>query len=245
MRQQHNVHKFRISTSRLPKEEREEEDSLEHKDLKVRAAKNSTPAIIAPLQILTGPQGVTAGGVTYIRWGRTTCNSTAGTQLLYSGITAGSFFDDTGGGANHLCLPDEDPEFLNVTDGVQSSRARLYGTEYEAEQNPPNFGAMEEHNVPCAVCYTPTRGTMIMIPAKVNCPTSWTREYYGYLMSAQYNTPHRRTMFECVDSDAESVPGSGANDNGAVLYFTEARCNGIACPPYEDGKELACTVCTK
>ena len=39
MRQQHNVHKFRISTSRLPREGREEEDSLEHKDLKVRAAK--------------------------------------------------------------------------------------------------------------------------------------------------------------------------------------------------------------
>ena len=82
-----------------------------------------------------------------------------------------------------------------------------------------------------------------MIPAKTTCPPSWTREYYGYLMSDYYR--HRRTMFECVDRDAESVPGSAANTDGALFHFTEARCNGIACPPYAEGKELACTVCTK
>ena len=83
-----------------------------------------------------------------------------------------------------------------------------------------------------------------MIPAKTTCPTSWTREYYGYLMSDRYG--HRRTMFECVDRYAESVPGTAASRGGALFYFVESRCNyGIACPPYADGRELACTVCTK
>ena len=82
-----------------------------------------------------------------------------------------------------------------------------------------------------------------MIPAKTTCPPSWTQEYYGYLMSERY--AHHRTMFECVDSDPVSVPGSAASTNGVLFYFVESRSNGIACPPYEDGKELACTVCTK
>ena len=88
-----------------------------------------------------------------------------------------------------------------------------------------------------------------MIPAKTTCPTSWTREYYGYLMSS--DDGHHRSMFECVDSDAESVPGTAANTHGALLYFVEVRCTGIDCPPsqssheYAEGRELACIVCTK
>ena len=40
-------------------------------------------------------------------------------------------------------------------------------------------------------------------------------------------TSHRRTMFECVDQNPESVPGSIANTNGALFYHTEVKCNGI------------------
>ncbi len=72
---------------------------------------------------------------------------------------------------------------------------------------------------------------------------SWTREYYGYLMTERHI--NNRNSFECVDVDAESVPGSAADSNGALFYFTEATCNGIDCPPYTLGHELACVVCTK
>ena len=41
---------------------------------------------------LRGPPGSTGGGVVYTRWGRTTCPSTSGTQLLYAGRAAGSLF---------------------------------------------------------------------------------------------------------------------------------------------------------
>ena len=187
--------------------------------------------------------GTTAGGATYIRWGRTTCNSTAGTQLLYSGTAAGSFSSHTGGGANYLCLPD-DPEFLRYTSGRQSSsRSYLYGTEYRSYNSPPAFGSMADHNVPCAVCYTPTRGTMIMIPAKTTCPPSWTREYYGYLMST--GRLGQRTAYVCVDHDADSVPGSAAALDSSYMIFVEVTCDGVPCPPYTNGREVACTVCTK
>jgi len=39
-------------------------------------------------------------------------------------------------------------------------------------------------------------------------------------------------MYECVDKDMESIPGSALNTNGAQLYHTEATCGvGIPCPP--------------
>ena len=180
----------------------------------------------------------------YTRWGRTTCPSTTGTQLLYAGRAAGSYWTERGGGANYLCLP-EQPQYSTYTAGVQPHRAYLYGAEYDTgdpgETGP--LSSFNDHNVPCAVCYASTRETVVMIPARLSCPSSWTREYYGYLMAAC--STHRRTMFECVDQNPESVPGSIANTNGALFYHTEVKCNGIPCPPYVAQKEVMCVVCTK
>ena len=47
-----------------------------------------------------GLQGPSSGGVTYVRWGRTTCPNTPGTELVYTGRAAGSSWDISGGGGN-------------------------------------------------------------------------------------------------------------------------------------------------
>jgi len=192
-----------------------------------------------------GPPGLT-GGAVYTRWGRTVCPSTPGTQLLYAGRAAGSWRDQKGGGANYLCLP-EQPQYSTYTAGTQNGRAYLYGAEYEtggshSADNGPLL-SVAEHNVPCAVCYTSTRVSVVMIPARVSCPSSWTQEYHGYLMAAHYG--HFRTMFECMDRHPQSVPGSAADRDEAAFYHVEAKCNGIPCPPYDTQKEITCTVCTK
>lgn len=54
-----------------------------------------------------------------------------------------------------------------------------------------------------------------------------------------------RTSQVCVDVHAEGVPDTETNISGAVMYFTEVICTGISCPPYQDGSELTCVVCTK
>ena len=154
---------------------------------------------------------------------------------------AGSFYNQKGGGSEYLCLPDQ-PEFLGVTAGHQTWRARVYGTEYELSSPLGNLG---DYNAPCAACYTSARGAKIMIPGKVSCPSSWTREYYGYLMTEAISNDRQRRSYACVDVNAESIPGSAGNINGAVLYFTEVYCHGIKCPPYAAGNELSCVVCTK
>ncbi len=182
----------------------------------------------------------TAGGTSYIRWGRRDCPSTS--SLVYAGRAAGAFFVHRGGGSNYLCLTDN-PDFLNTTPGHQGLRSHLYGAEYQADANPPAFASMTNHNVPCALCHTPTRGSTIMIPGRTTCEPTWTREYYGYLMADYLG--HFRTTYECVDMNAESLPGSALSTDGALFYFTEAVCNGIDCPPYTAGAELTCVVCTK
>ena len=179
----------------------------------------------------------------YTRWGRTTCSNSTGTQLLYAGRAVGSFYNQKGGGANYLCLP-EQPQYSTYTAGSQDGRAYLYGAEYQTRGNDNGpLRSFHEHNVPCAVCYTSIRETVVMIPARLTCPTSWTREYYGYLMAAKHD--YRRSTFECVDQSPQSVPGSAVNTNGALFYHTEVKCNGIPCPPYDAQKEVTCVVCTK
>ena len=193
---------------------------------------------------LTGPPGppgpiTSTGGAVYIRWGRTTCPRTPGTQLVYAGKAGGTSFSHKGGGANKLCLPDS-PQYLSYYPGHQSGY--LYGAEYEIFPGQP-FRSMHNHNVPCAVCHSSTRASLLTIPARTSCPSSWTREYYGYLM-AEHLTQGRST-YECMDRSPQSVPGSAGNTDGALFYHQEATCNGLPCPPYVDGREVTCAVCTK
>ena len=192
-----------------------------------------------------GPQGPPGtpgvGSVVYTRWGNTSCPSTEGTSLVYSGITAGSFYSNTGGGANYLCMP-EDPDYSAFITGVQGY-SKIFGTEYRPGSSQTALLRVQDHNVPCAVCRT-QQETVLMIPAKTQCPDSWREEYQGYLMSTYQSSSHYRTMYECVDGNPETIPGSAGSTNGAVFYHVEANCNGLPCGPYDPEKELTCVVCT-
>ena len=53
-----------------------------------------------------------------------------------------------------------------------------------------------------------------------------------------------RTEFVCVDSTMESVAGSQYDILGGHFYHVEAHCNGMACPPYKNYKELICVICS-
>ena len=186
-----------------------------------------------------GPPGPRSGGVTYVRWGRTTCPNTTGTELVYAGRAAGSHYNQKGGTNDYLCLPEE-PQYLEYEPGVRGG-SPIHGAEYELWNGQP-LNHVHDHNVPCVVCKT-VRECVLMIPARISCPDTWTLEYSGYLMTA-YKGHAGRTSAECVDKDPETVPGEVANTDGALFYQTEATCNGLDCPPYVAEKELTCAVCT-
>ena len=73
----------------------------------------------------TGPPGPSVCGAVYTRWGRTTCPNITGTQLVYAGRAAGSWFNHKGGAANYLCLPNE-PSYLQYRPGTQTFQDYLY-----------------------------------------------------------------------------------------------------------------------
>ena len=182
-------------------------------------------------------------GVTYTRWGRTSCPNNTDAQLVYSGRAGGTYYGSRGGSADKICLPD-DADYIPGSPDIGSSlgKSTVQGAEYET-LDVPHLSSLAQHNAPCAVCDVPTRARVIMIPAKAVCPPSWTREYNGYLMSEEEG--HYRTSYFCVDVDPEVVPGTAANVNPSLFYPTVTNCNGLSCPPYVNNRMLSCVVCTK
>ena len=88
-----------------------------------------TPGAIGP----AGPPGPRSGGVTYVRWGKSSCPNVTGTELVYAGRAAGTFYNKPGGGSNHLCLPDVPQYTLRYTPGSQSHN-EIHGVEYQNQE---------------------------------------------------------------------------------------------------------------
>ena len=169
---------------------------------------------------------------------------------MYHGYVGGSHYQDKGAAANYLCLP-RDPIWGHYEDKKQNS-ATVYGGEYEFTFKkdmmaffPDVQGRtnLSEQDAPCAVCSSP-RSRLVMVPARNTCHEGWTLEYQGYLSAGRYKHA-AATEYVCLDGAPETIVGGTADDNGALFYFVEGRCGSLKCPPYVDGRELTCAVCTK
>jgi hypothetical protein len=190
-------------------------------------------------------------GVTYVRWGRTTCP--AGAVDVYKGYAAGSYFGEVGSGNNILCTP-ETPQWGNKLDGNQAWTGFLYGVEYqfvgEYEKDGTLFSFANNggqnlrfHGAPCVVCYQPARTSVMMIPARVNCSVEgWNLEYKGYLVS-QDKTRYA-SEYLCLDDTPETIPGGDGNQLSQEFFPVQARCGSLPCMPYVDYHELSCAVCS-
>ena len=177
-----------------------------------------------------------SSGSTYVRWGRTSCPSTS--ELVYDGYAGGGYHGEQGSGTNYLCLP-KDPEWVQVH--TTPYEGHVHGAEYQDIGS--LFQAINDKDVPCAVCQTKS-SNILMIPAKQSCHTGWVLEYSGYLMSGYKDHPSQKE-FVCMDGNPETLPDTQANTDGALFYLQTAKCGSLTCPPYIDGRELTCAVCTK
>ncbi|XP_025077969.1 uncharacterized protein LOC112554416 [Pomacea canaliculata] len=149
---------------------------------------------------------------------------------------AGSLYTKFGSGANFLCLP---PNPVASTIAKPGSVANLYGAEYEVTNRAEN-----DYDALCAVCFVKNRTANIMVPGTNKCPTGWTTEYTGLLMSG-YDGHAGSSEYICVDSKLEGRVGSGANNNGRLMYYVAGVCGSLPCPPYVNNNILQCVVCTK
>jgi len=172
--------------------------------------------------------------------------------LLIKGHAAGPRYSIAGGGGNFLCLPDN-PQWKNYINGHQHT-ADISGIEYElfnsgrlrnnifSESN--NDGSpLLDKPAPCAVCYVGGRSTILMIPAKTQCPDGWTTQYAGYLGSEARANGHR-SSYVCWDEAPEVAAGATAQ-NQALVYPVEVICGSLPCSIYLTGRELTCIVCSK
>ena len=183
------------------------------------------------------------GGTTYIRWGRTSCPGN-GSVTVYKGFAAGPHYDHYGGGAAMLCLT-YNPEY-GKNDGRQTHYGgHLFGTEYRDPRNSLIFSMdSTTHDVTCVVCDVRRRTSLMMIPGRKSCYPGWTMEYWGYLMTGSYR--HKAEIpYYCIDAHPQPQTGGRRNEGGNLLYFVDALCGSLDCPPYVHGRELTCVVCTK
>ena len=211
----------------------------------VKNDNSNQKSLIQALQInIANLQTRTSMGSTYVRWGRKSCPGN-GTETVYSGFAAGAQWGHSGGAANRICLS-PDPLWAHYTDAVDS-RGQVYGAEYE-------FSSAKSHtyfsgdsrsfeDAPCSVCRT-TRSSVVMIPGRNACYSGWTLEYKGYLVAGYY-VDKSASEYVCLDGNPDVITGGQKNDVGADFYFVEGICGTLRCPPYENGRELTCAVCTK
>nr|XP_034329659.1 uncharacterized protein LOC105320069 [Crassostrea gigas] len=179
--------------------------------------------------------------IVYTRWGKKTCPTQA--ELILSGFTGGSWYGHSGAAAEPLCLP-RDPEWSFYKDGTDGAKAYVFGAEYETHSFSGFKKTLAEHDVPCAVCLLRNRSVVNMFPARKTCRKGWTLEYHGYLMAGHHGQT-AGTTYTCVDNNPDTLHGGHSNHNGYLLYPVEARCGSLKCPPYTEGRELVCAVCSK
>ncbi|KAL5017862.1 hypothetical protein ScPMuIL_003584 [Solemya velum] len=184
------------------------------------------------------------GGAIYTRWGRTHCNDN-GTELVYAGITASTHYTHSGG-TDYLCMTTE-VTWGNHDDRDDGWGGFLYGTEYHIQSQRSNllFGeALDGHNVPCSVCRSSSRRTVLMIPGRFHCIDGWSMEYHGYLMTEHHNHG-RSAQFVCMDANPEKTQGGAQRLTLSILHLVDGVCGALPCPPYVNGREIPCAVCTK
>lgn len=83
-----------------------------------------------------------------------------------------------------------------------------------------------------------------MIPGRHQCYPGWTMEYSGVLVSGGTKTLSA-TNYACLDGHPETEYGDAQDDNGKLMFMVKTQCGSLKCPPYKQGREVTCVVCSK
>ena len=168
---------------------------------------------------------------TYVNWGQSDCPG-GPSNVVYTGRAVAPTFNNAGGGAQYLCLPDVLDDGGLPLDDSATAMSTLVGVHFEtfaassdfpdsdpSSQEPLHF--RDGHVVVCAVCLT-QNSAVIMIPNNRDCPvsdttTTWNMEYTGWLMAA-------RDFINLMPADLEQAPVFG---NAEAHFRTEYICVNI------------------
>jgi hypothetical protein len=89
------------------------------------------------------------------------------------------------------------------------------------------------------------RVSTVMIPARKDCYEDWVKEYNGYLY-AGHPKHAAASEYICMDETPDVLNKSSTWTGKNLLYPVMVNCNGaIPCPPYVNGREATCVVCSR
>ena len=164
--------------------------------------------------------------------------------FIISGFAAKSVHSSQGGGSEYICLPSE-PQWTGDEVAGHQTNSYIYGVEYWANGLPHILQNPDKHTgVPCSVCETENQTQLLMIPAATSCPVGWMRQYLGNLMAERYNHAGS-SNYICVTQQYEQISASVGDQASGYAIPVEVICGSLPCPPYVEGNELSCVVCTK
>jgi len=177
------------------------------------------------------------GGLTYIRWGRTTC-PVGDARIVYSGQAAGTRHEKSRtGGSPFICVPNQPWYFGQVDPSTPLANVSRTSPEILALDQTRSSLHGTYFYLSCVLCLVRKRSVQIMLPARKECYRGWHREYDGYL-AVQTNWKDHKDLI-CVDRQSRGLLQDADYVRG--LY---ASCNSFSCPPYVETERLPCVVCT-
>ena len=129
--------------------------------------------------------------------------------------------------------------------GMQSTHNKgiCYGAVYEMlGQSAPYPSSLDSKLAPCVVCAAERKSTTVMIPARNDCPTGWSLEYHGHLLSSHYATD-KKSQSLCFDDNIEGLNPTGTS--GHHLYRVGVDVGYGLPSSFPSARELTCAVCSK
>ena len=207
-----------------------------------------------------------ANGNVYVRFGASTCPT--GHQTIGTGRIVGTPSYRGDGGAQYLCL---DTYFSEIGDSSNTQNSgngmkMLARVEYIDDGSQPLLSGKHQYDASCSVCQAPDRAWGVMIPGRRSCPSGFTADYSGFLMTEvggnrnvrptggqEFGSPRGVSEHICVDGKFD---GSSSSTGGA-LHETHQNNNARLAlieldPVYGDpsamgyitGREVTCVQCS-
>ena len=173
---------------------------------------------------------------TYELLGNDKCASIQGTSTIFTGYVLGF-----NGSSTFKCLPIKQYiQYYNTSFSMFADSPESVGyAKMTVYQSFRHSGQTNIHAT-CALCSIEGRNAILMMPATPECPQSWTREYYGYLM-----TDNTETTFVCVDIGLNGDIMENTIPDFSVLKHVTAYPERTRAHTYQSDYALSCAVCSK
>ena len=121
----------------------------------------------------------------------------------------------------------------------------FYLSSIRVPNSPFDFDKYDHHQVACSVCMKTRIVSTIVIPARKDCYGDWVKEYNGYLY-AGHHTHAAASEYICMDEAPDVHSKSSTVTGKKLLQPVMVKCNGaIPCPPYVNGGDATCVVCSR